>query len=140
MDKNFEVISRGIIVNDGKILLCHSKGNDYYFFPGGHVEFGEKAEETLSRELQEELGVSAKNMKFIGSAENFFEKDGEHHEINIVFEASLSEIKSQSLEEHIDFIWQDVSKISETKILPEALKNKVVEWLENKEIFWSSQF
>ena len=38
----FEVCLRGIIENNGRILVCHSKKKDYYYLPGGHLEYGEK--------------------------------------------------------------------------------------------------
>ena len=37
----------GIAVHDGKVLLQKPTNEDFYAFPGGHVEFGETNEETL---------------------------------------------------------------------------------------------
>lgn len=44
------------IVN-GKILGARSHGKDTYYFPGGKREPGESDQETLIREIQEELTV-----------------------------------------------------------------------------------
>lgn len=41
--KKVEVLVRAIIQIQGKILVCRKIGKDYYFFPGGHVDFGESA-------------------------------------------------------------------------------------------------
>lgn len=38
-------------------------GKDYWDFPKGHIEKGEKVEETIKREVEEETGL--KNIKFI---------------------------------------------------------------------------
>ena len=52
MPKNIEILVRAVIQNKGKILVCQkigkeSRGKDYYFFPGGHMEFAEGASEAL---------------------------------------------------------------------------------------------
>jgi 8-oxo-dGTP diphosphatase len=52
-----------LIVQDGKILICqrtrHQTMPLKWEFPGGKIEPGEKLEEALRRELEEELGVRA---------------------------------------------------------------------------------
>ena len=53
---------RGIIIKDRKVLLVTGYGADFYWTPGGGVEPGETSEETLRREIQEELGVEIKNL------------------------------------------------------------------------------
>lgn len=47
---------RGIIVENGKILLCYEPADDQYMIPGGGVEDGESYEECCARELAEETG------------------------------------------------------------------------------------
>ena len=48
---------RGLIIKDRKVLLVTGHGADFYWTPGGGVEPGETPEETLRREIKEELGV-----------------------------------------------------------------------------------
>lgn len=48
---------RGLIIRDRKVLLVTGHGADFYWTPGGGVEAGETPEETLHREIKEELGV-----------------------------------------------------------------------------------
>lgn len=45
-------------VEDGKILSTRSKGKDTYYLPGGKREAGESDQETLVREIREELTVA----------------------------------------------------------------------------------
>ncbi len=46
-----------IHIKDKKVLVTLSKGKDTWYQPGGKRESGEKDEETLTRELKEELSV-----------------------------------------------------------------------------------
>ena len=48
---------RGLIIKDRKVLLVTGHGADFYWTPGGGVEFDETPQETLCREIEEELGV-----------------------------------------------------------------------------------
>ncbi|WLR48556.1 NUDIX domain-containing protein [Halobacillus litoralis] len=53
--KNKRLAVRGIIFREGKILMVKSNLGDYKL-PGGGVDEGEKDEEALIREIQEETG------------------------------------------------------------------------------------
>jgi ADP-ribose pyrophosphatase YjhB (NUDIX family) len=54
---------RGILFitesNETKLVLMHriKNGHEYYAFPGGKIEPGETQEETLHREIKEELNI-----------------------------------------------------------------------------------
>ena len=47
---------RGIVVEDGKILLTYNVNADLWMIPGGGVEPGESLEDCVVRELEEETG------------------------------------------------------------------------------------
>lgn len=55
--------ARGILIENGKILLVHRIKNidgvtkEYYVIPGGGIEEGEDIETTTKRELMEEVGI-----------------------------------------------------------------------------------
>lgn len=135
----FEACARAIIIYNGKLLVCKNKSKNYYFFPGGHIEFGEKAEQALKRELKEELDINVSHFLYIGTVENIF-KEGRvrHHEINLVFQADIKKMVSVSKEEHIDFDLIKIKNLKREKIYPLALKNSLAKWLKNKKIFWAS--
>ncbi|CAH1191589.1 hypothetical protein PAECIP111892_00678 [Paenibacillus auburnensis] len=46
-----------IHIVEGKVLSARSNGKDTYYFPGGKREAGETDNETLIREIEEELTV-----------------------------------------------------------------------------------
>ncbi|MBL7156388.1 MAG: NUDIX domain-containing protein [Candidatus Pacebacteria bacterium] len=136
----FELCVRAIIQDDDRILVCKRKDKDYYFFPGGHIDFGESAESALVRELKEELNISIKKLSFIGTVENIFIQDNEkHHEINLVFNVLVAKAKDKSEEDHIDFFFFDKKRFLKEEVLPIALQKTVIKWLENKKMFWASQ-
>lgn len=58
----------GIIYSDDKILICRRKINKflggYWEFPGGKIEHDELPEESLFRELEEELGMQVELIQY----------------------------------------------------------------------------
>ena len=58
-----------IETRNGKILSTKSKGKTKYYIPGGKREVGETDEQTLVREVYEELDVTIKpqTMEYIGT-------------------------------------------------------------------------
>lgn len=53
---NERIGCRGIVIDDGKILLSYEVNTDQWFIPGGGLEKGENLEECCIRELAEETG------------------------------------------------------------------------------------
>ena len=47
------------------LLLKSSKWNGLYIFPCGHVEFGEKLEDAVLREVKEETNLTVKDITFL---------------------------------------------------------------------------
>lgn len=145
--KNIEICVRAIIQSKRRILVCWHKEKKYYFFPGGHIDFGEMAEPALIRELKEELDIVVKKLSFVGLVENIYEEKrdkhkehrGKHHEINLVFSVSAERVKDKSLEDHIDFFFMDMRQFAKARVLPLVLKQQVLKWLKDKKPFWASQ-
>lgn len=62
MDKKFFVASHALIENKDKFLIIQRSEKESYMplvwdIPGGSVEFGETTEETLMREISEEVAI-----------------------------------------------------------------------------------
>lgn len=61
----------GILINDNKILLIKKVGGPYdgkLDLPGGTIEFSEKPEETLKRELLEEVGIKVNEFELLDAS------------------------------------------------------------------------
>lgn len=55
----YRVAIRVLIVQNSKVLLVKEASDDWWAFPGGGVGHGETVESSLTREVEEELGVPA---------------------------------------------------------------------------------
>ena len=67
----------GIVPMNGGFVLMHRKNvirnkdyQEYYTFPGGHLEEGETLEEGVIREIKEEFGINVKVEKKLYELEN----------------------------------------------------------------------
>jgi len=109
MIKEFNIGIKGVIKAEGKCLVLQSvrNGKSYWDIPGGRIDDDERIEDTLKRELSEELPTLGKYS--IGRLLNAFRlshdlKDGKglmllFYEINAdMFNVELSS-------EHSDFKW-----------------------------------
>lgn len=56
--------SKALIVNDGNILIGNE--NNFYEFPGGHLEGNETIDECLKREILEETGIDLEDYEIKG--------------------------------------------------------------------------
>lgn len=72
-------------VYNGRILLQCLMGTQEYAFVGGHVAFGETAEETLRREICEELHADAKIGRLLAVGEVFIQWKRLCHQIGLYF-------------------------------------------------------
>lgn len=57
------------VIHDGKILMSKYAGRDYtkYALIAGFTEIGESAEQTVAREVMEEVGLKVKNIRYYKS-------------------------------------------------------------------------
>jgi ADP-ribose pyrophosphatase YjhB (NUDIX family) len=59
MEKIFEIRCRGIILDQDELFVVEHVGKEGFLaLPGGHLEWGEDIQAGLTRELEEELGVT----------------------------------------------------------------------------------
>ncbi len=97
-----------IILKNNKILAVRKQGTDVYIMPGGKPEGSETHEQTIERELKEELGVKSKISDFFGT---FIEDDAilkeNKIEMHVYFADIFGEIKPQSEIEEVVWIGKD---------------------------------
>jgi len=73
---------------------------------GGRIEFGECSEQTIVRELREEIGAEVSDLRYLGTLENIFTFNGEMgHEIVLIYDGKFvdkSIYQREGLEGHED--------------------------------------
>jgi len=128
--REIEIIVRALIKHKGSLLLCKNKNKDYYFLPGGHIEFGETLEEGLIREISEEIDLKITKPKLLAVLENFFEQNNKLiHEINFIFEAKVTKSNFTVKEKHLEFNWFSKKEIKKLNILPVEIKNFLIKYV-----------
>ena len=79
VEKNNKLTIRvaGIVPMDNGFVFMHRKNvkrnkdyEEYYTFPGGHLEYGETLEEGVIREIKEEFGIDVKVIRNVYELEN----------------------------------------------------------------------
>jgi 8-oxo-dGTP diphosphatase len=71
----------GVILNDGKVLLLLRKRPPevgFWSLPGGRVEFGERLEDAVVRELREELGITVAVESLVCVTDHIVPADNAH--------------------------------------------------------------
>ncbi len=123
MNKGEDFIGVGIIYlcHDGKgNFLLHKRGegardeNGKWDIGGGALEFGEKVDDTLKREIKEEYGTDVLSYEFIGFRDVHREKDGKStHWIALDFKVLVDAAKVKNGEPHKfdDFGWFTIEKL-----------------------------
>ena len=105
--KNVEVVA-GVIEFNHKILCMErDKGlHDYtsykWEFPGGKMEQGESQEQTLIRELHEEMDMDIENLQF------YCDNEYDYPDFHLTMHVFLCHAKSDkfNLNVHKDFCWK----------------------------------
>jgi mutator protein MutT len=80
-----------LIITDstGRVLLlrraANTTGGDLWCLPGGKVDYGETLEQAATRELEEETGLRARELRFLFYQDGLPLSPGQMHCINLYF-------------------------------------------------------
>lgn len=105
--KSPKITVDGIIIKDDEIILIKRKYEPYknsWALPGGYVEYNEKTEDAIIREIFEETGIKTKINKLIGVYSDP-KRDPRGHTISIIYELKIikGKIKSGDDASEVDF-------------------------------------
>ena len=86
----FNLRAAAVIFRGEDVLLHQVDGDEFWSLPGGRIEPGEHAAQTVIREMQEEIGAAIHIEKTLCIAENFFTYNEQPtHEVGIYLVARL---------------------------------------------------
>lgn len=115
--KHVEVVCALIENEDGKIFCC-KRGpgralEGFWEFPGGKVEENETHEETIIREIKEELKSIIDPIKYIGKSYYEYTNLAPYKDFSITMYAYRCKLISGKLEltEHTDYRWATVEEM-----------------------------
>lgn len=136
------VITLGLIERGDEIFVSQGydpvKGEYFYRFLGGGVEFGEPSQEALIREFHEELQAELREIKYLGCWESIFEFSGQKgHELILLYRCSFVDPKFYELDSLMfaegkrqkTALWVSLErfKSGELRLVPESLLGFILE-------------
>ena len=111
-----------LAVRKEKILLArHVKANrSAFLLPGGGMESGETAAESLMRELREEAGVEARigDLRYVIEAHS---PDSKRHILQLVFAVKIDGDVGKSLDPRVaECAWHPIDELRSLRMHPDA--------------------
>jgi len=131
--RGHQVICSAFIEKNKKFLIIMCPKFKVWRVPGGRAEHGEKLEETLIREMQEETGIVFQNPKFIGFGQDQQYKVVDKKETSrliMFFHVKTSQEPKLDSEEAEEHKWVTLDELKKIKNKEGALTDL---FLRNKE-------
>ena len=119
-------VAAAIILNEqNQLLLVRKKNTQFFMQVGGKLEPNELPENTMLREIEEEISVKAEIEQFIGRFETLAANEAEHQLISYVYRVTLDQAPKIDAE-IAEMKWIDLDD-SQTLLAP-LTKNVVIPW------------
>ena len=132
-DYKLNIRAAGMFVHNNKILVHKDDRKDHCCLPGGRIEIGENSEETIKREIKEELGKEIEIIDYIATIENFFEMEGKkYHELYFLYKVEFLNVEDKKIDytmhnvegkDYLNYEWIELDRINKYSLLPQCLKD-----------------
>lgn len=108
-------VTAAVIIKENKILCVQRNENKYDYiskkweFPGGKVEENEHLEDTIKREIHEELNLNIDVKSFL------IQVNHQYPDFKLKMDTFICEITSGflKLNEHVDYKWLSINEFSD---------------------------
>lgn len=133
--QKLNIRATAVIIHDNKLLVHKNANEDFCALVGGRVQIGESSEETIKREIFEEMGKKVEILEYLTTIENFFDDVVvPYHEIMFMYRVEftdeedkkiLTPIKNIEGNEELTYNWIDIDKLEEIKLNPYPIRKMI---------------
>jgi len=135
--KKIKVRVRLIIIKNGKILLSFVRDENFHFFIGGKVEFGETLLQSCLREVEEECGGAKFNFKKILYIRDYIKPEKDEHSVELYILGDIDKFEELEGLKEAEFgdnhwqTWIDLDGLENIDVRPKGLVKQIVEDYKN---------
>ena len=136
MERDIRNSAKALIIRDGKMaaIRIRDANEEWYIMPGGGQEPEETLQETVCREVSEELGINVKCKELL------FVVEGVHgerfHRVDLIFRCEfmneLPHIALQYDTNQVGVEWLDISTLNLQQLYPSKLRRQIMNFCEGK--------
>lgn len=122
-----------MIIKNNKLLAHYTQDDDFYFYIGGKLEYGETIKQGWEREILEELGDDIKfTFKKILYVRDFIRPEDNEHSVELYILGVINKFEGVEGRPDPEFggrkwpVWLDLDKLPDN-LYPKSLSKKLVE-------------
>lgn len=125
----------GLFLHNQRALLHRAVSDVFWALPGGKGEFMEPSQETIKREMKEEIGVDVDILRLLWVTEHFYEnEEKKNHEIGLYYllalpkDSSLLDMEEFTGNEgklELIFKWFCIEQLENVKLYPSFLRKGI---------------
>ena len=123
---NVITVAAAVILNgENQLLLVRKKNTQFFMQVGGKLEPNEAPEQTMLREIEEEISTPAQIQQFIGRFETMAANEAGHQLVSYVYQVSLDQTPKIDAE-IAEMKWIDLD--DDQTLLAPLTKEVVIPW------------
>ncbi len=133
MESKIKIRLRLVIIKNNKLLAHYTQNDDFYFYIGGKLEYGETLKQGWDREILEELGEDIKfTFKKILYVRDFIHPEDNEHSLELYILGDINKFEGVEGRPDPEFdgkkwpVWLDLDNLPDN-LYPKSLSKKLVE-------------